>query len=462
MTLSIFAAAEDHPERVFVYSDDGAFTYAQAAALVAGAMDWLRQVEAVETVAFTAEVSVRTLVFLLAAFELGKTVLPLHPRFTSEEQLALVSAVGARRLELPAQFDPVSPRRLAAPPSSDAALAIVATSGTSGRPRGVVLSRMAFEASATASSLVLPWQNDERWLLSLPLAHVGGLSILTRCLIARRSVVLPTRATGAAASFDAEAMLECIARQQVTRLSVVPTQLDVLARASTAPAPLRFVLVGGAPAPPRLIEHARSLGWPTLCTYGMTETCSQVTLQRPGEPYRPGGSGRPLPGIEVRIRDGRIEVRGPTLLSGFRPAAEALTAGKWYPSSDLGELRDGELFVHGRADDVIISGGENVHPSEVEQVLLLHPALEAACVFGVHQAPWGELVCCAVVCRRPLELRELGSWLRKHLATFKRPRRIALLPRLAYNATGKLDRAATRELCLDQLRPIDELDAPRT
>lgn len=462
MTLSISAAARSHPSRVFVITDDRSYTYAEIAAQARAADSWLTTTGVGRVVAFRAELSLRTLILLLAAFESGRTIVPVHPRWTAQEVDGFVRIVGADWLDLPETFEPVTRQssRAATRRTDEPGrpLAILATSGTSGQPRGVALSPGAFAASAAASSAVLPWQEDDRWLLGLPLAHVGGLSILTRCLAAGRCLVLPTTGGPTASSFDAEATLERVQRQRVTRMSVVPTQLCELSLAP-APACLRVVLVGGAAAAPAQLERARSRGWPVLCTYGMTETCSQVTLQRPSEPLRTGSSGRPLPGVALRIVEGRIEVRGPTLLTTTVPATGALAPDGWYRTSDVGELRDGELFVLGRADDVIISGGENVHPTEVERVLVSHPAIHEACVFGLSDTRWGELLACAIACRDPSQLRGLDAWLRERLASFKRPRRIAVFSELAHNATGKLDRELIRRWSMNQLQSLDALDA---
>src|SRR6185437_8373891 len=173
----------------------------------------------------------------------------------------------------------------------------VYTSGTTGRPKGAVLSRRAFVASAAASAANLGWRDDDRWLVCMPLAHVGGLSILTRCLAAGRTVVLEPR-------FDPDAVLAAIDRERVTLLSVVPTMLTALLErpAASALSRLRALLLGGAAAPFSLLETCARRGIPALATYGLTEACSQVTVQRLAQPLRAvPGSGQPLPGVEIRI-----------------------------------------------------------------------------------------------------------------------------------------------------------------
>ncbi len=464
MSLSIFDAARETPDATFVLTDANSVSYQEMAAGVSRAVGWLLQSGAAPGRPFPvlATRRVRTLELLLGLFELGVPALLLHPRWTPQERAAVLSRA---RCHLqappecwPSQKDPGIPSRPNAEgPSAETCLAIVYTTGTTGTPRGVLLSRRAFEASARASAEVLPWGSGERWLLELPLAHVGGLSIVTRSLIARTAVVLPTAVDE---RFDPERTLRCVEQQRITRLSVVPTQLSRLLDASErCPASLRAVLVGGAAATETLLARARDAGWPLLATYGLSEACSQVTVERPGQEPQAGSSGPPLPGTDIRIVDSTIEVRSPSLLSGYFPHALApISADGYFRTSDCGELRQGELFVYGRRDDVIVSGGENVHPLEVERVLGEHPGVAHCCAFGVPDARWGALVAVAVV-PRTSDWRGLRAWLAQRLAAFKLPRRIALVNELPTNATGKVDRRAVARLCASSAQPLAALDA---
>jgi O-succinylbenzoic acid--CoA ligase len=315
-----------------------------------------------------------------------------------------------------------------------------------------VLTHDAFIASAQASAANLGWQADDVWLLAMPLAHVGGLSILTRCLLARRCVALAER-------FDAAAFPEAIERLRITLASLVPTMLARVLDAHPGwrpPAHLRAILLGGAAASPRLLARAAERGVPVLTTYGLTETCSQVTTARYAARFAPlgEGSGAPLPGAEIRIVDGRIHVRGPMRMAGYWNEPP-LAAESWFDTGDLGEIdARGNLHVHARRTDLIVTGGENVYPVEVEGVLEGCPGIAAAAVFGIDDETWGQVVAAALVADgAPPGDEVLAAFCARHLAAHKRPRRICFVAALPLNASGKLDRRALPGLAV-RLRAI--------
>jgi O-succinylbenzoic acid--CoA ligase len=412
---------------------------------------------------------------------MGATLVPIHPRLTPAEA-RLVIEVAAPHHELES-----SDLRLAdegALPSFEAAIsrgaevpdiaqpapfAIVSTSGTTGRPKGAVLSRRAFLASAEASAHNLGWREGDRWLLNMPLAHVGGLSVLTRCLVARRPVVLLPR-------FDAALFLEAIERHQVTLASVVPTMLRALLDTGEHAVlrRLRALLLGGAAAPPALLDECAAHRIAALTTYGLTEACSQVTTQAPRDPsVRLSGSGPPLTGFDLRIAGdggaplpasttGRILIRGPALFDGYLQPDGALSAPLtpegFFDTGDLGELDErGHLHVHARRTDLVVTGGENVYPAEVEQALERLSGVRRALVFGVPDERWGQVVAAVI---EPLAspaapaepagdpaalLRALQDQATTALAPHKRPRRWALVRELPLTASGKVDRKDAAE-----------------
>ena len=327
------------------------------------------------------------------------------------------------------------------------------TSGTTGQARGAVLTRSALLASAQASAANMGWQPDDCWLLAMPIARVGGLSILTRCLIARRAVAL-------APSFDAALVPAWIEQWRTTLASMVPTMLALVFERfpDWRPPPfLRAIQVGGAEAPPRLLKEAAKRKVPVVLTYGCTETCSQVVVTPYEQRFNPapGGAGRPLPGAEVRVVDGRIEVRGPMRMAGYL-GAEPLAADDWFDTGDVGMFdAHGCLHVRARRADLIVSGGENVYPAEVERVLEACHGIRAAAVFGVPDETWGQIVAAAFVADgTPPTDEELVAFLDHHLARHKRPRRIAFVSQLPQTGAGKLDRAALPALA-SQLRALN-------
>jgi O-succinylbenzoic acid--CoA ligase len=349
-------------------------------------------------VPLTQPAGVEFVVALHACLLAGATAMPVDPRLGAKERGAVLAAAdesGARDVAL-----------------------VVHTSGTTGAPRPVELTHANIEANALGSAVALGLDPDERWLCPLPLSHVGGLMVLLRSAIYATTAVLgPADALG-----------------DVTLASLVPTQLQrVLDHPPEAPR-LRAILLGGAGASKALLERAAAASLPVAPTYGLTQACSQVTVAEPGDADT---SGFPLPGVELEIAaDGEILVRGPSVAGGG-----TLRTG------DLGRLDDrGRLIVTGRRSELIVSGGENVAPAEVEAVLEQHPAVAEAGVFGRADAEWGEAVVAAVVPRNgaPLDAEEVRAFCRARLAGFKVPKAIEEVRALPRTASGKLRRGALR------------------
>ena len=367
--------------------------------------------------------TVRDVCVLYAAALRGAPVALLPARAGQEELASLRAALPARVPE------PVA--------------ALVYTSGSTGRRRCAMLDRAAFAASAAAGAAVLGWRDDDRWLACLPLSTIGGLSVLSRCLWARRTAVLADPAPG----FDPAAVARQIERDRVTVVSLVPTMLLRLLDMADwrPPAHLRCVLLGGAAASPSLLARAASRGVPVHTTYGMTETCSHVAID-----------GRVLPGIELAVRDGRIAVRGPVLLRGFAPpddADPAVDVDGWFGTSDRGELIDGHLHIHGRADDVIVSGGEKIDPAAIEAVLESIPGIASACVFAIPDPQWGEIVAAALVAGPGGPPPDIEAAIVDRLGR-RRPRRLAWLDELAIAASGKVDRRETARRAAPLVDPL--------
>jgi O-succinylbenzoic acid--CoA ligase len=320
---------------------------------------------------------------------------------------------------------------------------VIYTSGTTGRPKGAILTYGNFWWSAIASALNLGVHADDRWLACLPLFHVGGLSILLRSVIYGTAAVIHER-------FDPARANLAIDREGITIISVVSTMLErMLADRAGRPFPstLRCVLLGGGPAPLPLLQRALELRAPVVQTYGLTEAASQVATLAPEDAQRKVGSaGKPLMGTELRIAiDGEILVHGPTVSPGY--LHQPPRPDDWLHTGDLGYLDgDGYLYVLDRRDDLIVSGGENVYPAEVEAVLLAHPDVIEAGVRGLPHAEWGQIVGAAVVLRPGATptAEALQAFVRQHLAGYKVPRRITFVDALPRNASGKLLRRELR------------------
>ncbi|RBY82308.1 o-succinylbenzoate--CoA ligase [Blastococcus sp. TF02A-26] len=311
-------------------------------------------------------------------------------------------------------------------PLEDGADLAVVTSGSTGSGRAVLLPASALRASgeATADRLGGPGA----WLLALPVSAVAGLQVLCRSLLAGTTPTVLRRG---------EPLAAAVARMPAGRryASLVPTQLRrYLGAEPDALRALDAVLVGGAATDPGLLARAREAGVAVVTTYGMTETAGGCVYD-----------GRPLDGVDVRVRDGGVELGGPVLALGYRGDPEG-TAGAfvdgWFRTRDAGELTDGVLTVHGRLDDVVVTGGVNVAPQAVEAVLREHPAVADAVVFGRPDDEWGQRVVAAVVPAAGADagLDQLRPWVTERLGAPAAPRELHRIPAVPTLHTGKPDR----------------------
>jgi O-succinylbenzoic acid--CoA ligase len=473
--LSILAAAREAPDRPALIAGDRVVRYEELAGSVRSALGWIaRRLDATEAaraepsplrpapVALVARRIPETLHLLLALLELGIPAAMIHARLTARERSAMEGLLRPVLTVDPAALDEVEEELSGQPPTAgidpESILAVVPTSGSSGRPKAVLLSRRAFLASARASAANLGWDEEDRWLAPLPLAHVGGLSIPLRTLIARRCTVLAPPG-----AFDPAAIVRQIERHRVTLVSLVPPMLEALLSLDPPwrpPPPLRAVLLGGAGASAELLWRAADRGVPVLTTYGLTETCSQVATQRYGTRNRGElGAGPPLEGVALRIMDGEIQVHGAMLLSGLLDrggVAPGVDAAGWLATGDEGELDGaGRLHVRGRLDRMIVSGGENVDPREVEAALGELPGIAEAVVFGVEDPVWGRVVAAALVAEgEPPADAALRRGMESVLASYKRPRLVGFLPALPVTPAGKVDRAAAEAAARKGLRAL--------
>jgi O-succinylbenzoic acid--CoA ligase len=317
---------------------------------------------------------------------------------------------------------------------------VIATSGSEGAPRHVMLSDANLDAAAAAANRHLQLQAGDLWLNCLPLHHIGGLSILWRCARAGAATLLPD-------GFVAAATATALSQHPVSHLSLVPAMLaGLLDTGVRPPASLRHVVVGGAALPMNLYRHATAAGWPLNPSYGMSETAAQVaTYTLADGPWHEGLVGRPLGSTEFTLTaDSRIRIRGPQVMAGYVEGG-GIDADGWLTTGDLGKIDEkGRLTVTGRADDMLISGGCNVHPLEVESCLAGCPGIHDSAVTGLPDETWGDLVIALVV--GDATPAAIEDWCRTRLPAAARPRRIVRLANLPRNATGKLERSTLRRL----------------
>lgn len=354
----------------------------------------------------------------------------------------------------------------------DKTQAIIYTSGTTGRPKGAMLTYGNHWWGATASALGLGLDVNDKWLIPMPLFHVGGLAVLMRSLIYGTTAILHT-------GFDAKAVSHALDEQQVTLVSLVPTMLQRLLdeRAAAFPDTLRAILLGGSGTAASLVEASLNRNVPIRQSYGLTEANSQVATIRGEDAARKiGSAGKPLLPTQVTIAvnhqpvsepniEGEIWVKGPTVTPGYwnRPDANQESfVEDWFRTGDVGYIDDeGFLFVLDRRSDIIISGGENVYPAEVEAAFEAHPAVEHCGVIGEDDKRWGQSPVAFLVFKEmsiddpyqsttfPTD-EELLDFVSSRLAKYKIPKRLHRVTSLPRNASGKLLRKNLREWLVNQ------------
>jgi len=433
-------AVASRPGSIALDTPEGICTYAELLIRVERAAEQLRErgAGAGARVAIALPAGLDFAYALHACLLLGAVAVPVDVRMSATEQ-ARIAEEATALVDEPLVVAPdeasLGPGRDACKSTHDldAIAAVIHTSGTSSAPKPIELTYGNLLWSALGSAVALGVDPNERWLCALPPSHVGGLSILVRSVIYGTTAVLHER-------FETERVLHALREEGITLVSLVATTLArVLDAGLEHPSALRCALTGGGPVPAALVERAADAGVPVGMTYGLTESCSQVTTA-PVAALAEGdlGAGPPLFCTDVRCaEDGEILVAGPTV------APCALADDGWLHTGDLGALDGrGRLSVTGRKADTIVSGGENVAPSEVEAVLESHAGVLEAAVVGRPDAEWGEAVTAIVVLRNDAVGND-GASLLAHcaavLAPYKVPKQILLraepLPR---TRSGKL------------------------
>ncbi len=486
-------ASATFPERVaFTDSSDGSFfTYEQLFSAAGSRAASLRSA-GISRMAMLDVTSVATPLGLFASAWAGLPYVPINYRLTDPEIEALLARVtpaylvtdAERRVRLDqhaevastrahflddAQHPQPAPGEWPTEPEDIAVLLF--TSGTTGAPKAAVLRQKHLVSYILGSVEFASADESEAALVSVPPYHVAGIAaILSSVYAGRRVVQLP--------SFSAEAWIDVARRERITSAFLVPTMLarivEALEGEHTAGIPtLASISYGGGRMPHAIVERAMTLFPDTDFTnaYGLTETSSTITVLGPAEHRaaassadaavrrRLGSAGMPLPGIEIEIRDdegrvlgpnerGEIYVRGEQVSGEYEGRGRVTDTEGWFPTRDAGTMDEaGYLFLEGRADDVIVRGGENLSPGEIEDVLMEHPAVRDAAVVGVPDEQWGEGVAAAVVLKpgQAATVTALQDWVKTHMRSSRVPQQILFCDELPYNETGKLLRRVVRE-----------------
>jgi o-succinylbenzoate---CoA ligase len=427
------------PDQCALLADGAEMTYAELEAEATWVARRLAAhgVRRGSTAALTMQPRREQVVLMHALMKLGAVLLPLGPRLTVAERAEIVAAEEPHvDLDDPGQLTQTeADMPLLGEHDMDDVCCRVLTSGSTGRPRPIALSYGNFLWSAVGSGFNIGVQPSDRWLCCVPLSHIAGLGIVMRSVIYGTAAVVHD-------GFDPAQVGEALERDGITQVSLVATMLTRLLDAGVDLSGPRAILVGGGPVPEEPLEEALAKGATVVQTYGLTETCSQVTTLAPADARRKlGSAGRPLLTTHLRIREGEILVQGPTVASG------SADPDGWLHTGDLGHIdEEGFLYVRDRIDDMIVSGGENVIPAEVEEVLLRHPQVAEAAVVGREDPEWQQAVTAVVVLESRAEVSpdELRRHCAEALAGFKVPKRVELVSALPRTPSGKLMRRALR------------------
>ena len=478
----LFARAQTHPNHPFLLFHDGRqITFAEMNEQVATRAYQLAKqgIVAGDVIGLRINDQLEFVRSALAVMRLNATIVPLNLRLTASELAWQVENAGCKLVLRDGVFPigdlqiqmvnvtklPKLSGEVALTPylkhkyQADSAFAIIHTSGTSGKPKGALLTFDNIRYSARASEHRLGVFPDDCWLCILPLYHIGGLSIIMRSLLYGTSVMLYPR-------FDVETINDLLTNQPVTLVSLVPTMLRRLidAREGAWHDKLRLVLLGGAAPSQELVSTCIDLNIPVATTYGLSEASSQVATTLPTETIqKPKSVGKAVLYTSVRVADekgetvpagevGEILVTGKTVFREYINAPEAtaktLINGELH-TGDMGYVdADGDLFIVNRRSDLIVSGGENVYPAEVEAIIRKHPAVHEVVVVGVDDEEWGQKVACVIVLEDGMTVTEteISDYAKNQLAGYKRPRMMRFVDELPLTASGKIQRGEVREM----------------
>jgi o-succinylbenzoate---CoA ligase len=431
--------AQSCPERTALIAEGAEVTYAELEAEASWVARRLaaQGVRRGSTAALTMHPRREQVVLAHALMKVGAALLPLSPRLTDAERARVIAEVEPMvDLDDPGLLTQAeADLPLLGEHDTDDICAYVLSSGSTGDPKPIGLTYGNFLWSAMGGAFNIGVDPADRWLCCVPLSHIAGLSIVVRSAIYGTTAVVHD-------GFDVDCVARALREEPISVVSLVTTMLKRLLEAEADLSGPRAILVGGGPVPAAMLGEAIERGATVVQTYGLTETCSQVTTLAPEDALRKlGSAGRPLLSSHVRIRDGEILIQGPTVAPGRYDESG------WLHTGDLGHIDDeGFLYVQDRIDDMIVTGGENVVPSEVEEVLLQHPAVADAAVVGREDPEWQQAVTAVVVLGPGAEVTpdELRHHCAETLAGYKVPKRVELAAALPRTPSGKLMRRALR------------------
>ncbi|MCA1904306.1 MAG: o-succinylbenzoate--CoA ligase [Cyanobacteria bacterium KgW148] len=445
------------PDALFLVTPSRSWSYLEVETRVNGIISycWTLGIKPQDKVGILAPNQPSYIFWILALTRMGAISVCLNVRLSTAEiskQLKTIGvnflvtdrSIGIENITIINLWEDIAtiPKALIPVLDLDRSHSIFFSSGTTAIPKAInlTLANHYYSAIGVLSHLSISI-SDRSWLLCLPLFHVGGFAIIWRCLWSGMSINLIDR-------FDVTLIIESIVKHSIGWASFVPTMVErilshpLFLESLTHWQKMQGIMIGGAPMAEELQKRCLALQLPIVTTYGLTEASSTVTtLPTQAWQTKPRSSGRPIPGVELRIVAGQIQIKGRSL---FTP--------DWFNTKDIGYLDDdGHLFVIDRLDNMIICGGENIYPQEIERVLLNHPSIKDVCVIGKKDKEWGQIPLAVIETQKPIELDEIKKFcLSFALPSYKVPKAFVIVDHIPKTASGKTDRASCLQLCFAQ------------
>jgi len=476
ISINNFLLQNQLPSAPAIISAEKTLTYNQLARKSGSAKQYFSEqgVNENDFVGIIGEHTVEFVISVLALWKLRAIPVLLNPKVTQtelidylqsancnrlvgkEDQLKKYSITGQKFITIPNDLCESSQEEKKREIIPGKTAAIIFTSGSSGKPKGVKLSFNSFYQSGMIGDTILKHSAGDRWLASLPFYHVSGFSILTRALLFSVPVIIPR-------SVKSDELIKSITEFNPTFISFVSTQLKRLVDKRFKPKPeLKNVLLGGGYISNELIEDALKLGWQITKVYGSTETASFVTALSPKDfKSKPGSAGKPIAPNKIIVVDennntlaknisGEVLISSPSLMQGYlNEQNEDETKKEYFHSNDIGFIDDdGYLFLESRKSDLIISGGENINPFEVEKEILQHSAIRETAVFPIKSDEWGETVAAAIILKEGIKnfkVEELNTYMKNKLAGFKIPKNVFIEKELPKTELGKVEKKKLTE-----------------
>lgn len=477
--MNLLFDKSEHRNKSAIISEEMNIDQLELSKLVNSTAAWYLElgIKPSDRVAILSQNSVEYVISIYALWRINSIPIPLNIRLTQEELKQVIDLAGCKLILKSAEYSEFLKERPSFPlkikfeeknvsyknltDKNDTAL-IIFTSGSSGEPKGVELTNGNLYASYLSISNEYSFSPSDKFLATLPFYHIGGFSIITRTLLSGGTLIIPK-------SLKHTSISKSLKNYDPSVISLVPTMLKRLVENEAYPNKnLRLAFIGGGPSDNELVLRAFELGWPFVKVYGSTETCSMISGVN-GKKLRekPASGGKAFVNVEIRIFDQSLNVQAIEKIGEIGVKSESIAKGYlnnkdlwnqkikdgFYLTNDFGYMdREGYLFVVSRRIDLIISGGENIDPAEVEKHLLSNPAVEEAIVFPIENNEWGQIPAAVLVLKKGVELNkeELISKLKNHLASYKVPQKVFFINELPRNEIGKIDLTKIRaQISLD-------------